>query len=109
MRKLAPLLAISALFVAGQALSESNGPIGAGAVPCGDYLSQRASPADRDISAQWASGLIVGKLSAAGHYIPEELTVQEVAVRLGEYCAKNFEHPIVLAAMTLAREYQARP
>jgi hypothetical protein len=81
----------------------------AGAQPCSDYLSQRVSQADRDIAAQWASGLIVGRLSAFGHYIPEALSVQEVATRLGAYCAKNSEHALVLAALTLAREYQARP
>jgi hypothetical protein len=109
MRITASVLAISALLVAGPSIAQTNGPIGAGAVSCGEYLSHRAMPPDRDTSAQWASGLIVGKLSAAGHYIPEDLTVHEVAARLGDYCSKNEAHQIVLAAMSLAREYQARP
>lgn len=109
MRKSAAALVIGLLLQSHSALAQSNGPIGAGALRCSEYLSQRASQADRDVFAQWASGLIVGKLSAAGHYIPEQLTVQEVATRLQEYCTRNTSHQVVLAALTLARDYQSRP
>lgn len=109
MRTTALAVAAATLLSISQAHAQVNGPVGAGALPCSDYLSQRAPQADRDIAAQWASGLIVGRLSVVGHYIPEALTVQEVASRLGAYCEKNSEHALVLAALTLAREYQARP
>ena len=109
MRTITLAIAAAAALATSQAQAQTNGPVGAGAQPCSDYLSERANQADRDIAAQWASGLIVGRLSAVGHYIPEGLTVQEVATRLGAYCVKNSEHSVVLAALTLAREYQARP
>ena len=109
MRTITLAIAAAAALATSQAQAQANGPVGAGAQPCSAYLSERANQADRDIAAQWASGLIVGRLSAVGHYIPEGLTVQEVATRLGAYCVKNSEHSVVLAALTLAREYQARP
>lgn len=109
MPKSAAALVVVLLLQAHSALAQSGGPIGAGALQCSEYLSQRAGQAERDVSAQWASGLIVGKLSAAGHYIPDQLTVHEVAAKLEEYCTRNTSHQVVLAALTLAREYQSRP
>jgi hypothetical protein len=109
MKTTAFAVAVATLLSFAHAHAQVNGSFGAGALMCSDYLSQRGSQVDRDVAAQWASGLIVGRLSAVGHYIPEALTVQEVANRLGAYCERNSEHALVLAALTLARDYQARP
>jgi hypothetical protein len=54
------------------------------------------------------SGLILGRLSAAHHYIPERLTVAEVAARLKAECAKNPDQSALLAALSIATEYQAK-
>ena len=104
-RSITLCIAVLAL-VSTVASAQTNGPVGAGAVQCSEYLSSRAASAERDIYAQWASGLIVGWLSSAHHYVPERLTVDQIADRLAAQCSKNRSQTLVVAALSVARDYQ---
>ena len=108
MMHLARIVTVATLFVAAEVAAETNGPTGAGSASCSEFLVNRPTLADHDVHAQWASGLIVGRLSAAHHYIPEQLTVGEVADRLRVQCLKNPNQSVLLAALNIAAEYQAQ-
>jgi hypothetical protein len=100
---------VAALLVATDSLAAgTSGPTGAGFDSCSDFLSIRASTPERDVHAQWASGLIVGRLSASHHYVPEDLSLAEVAAQLTTRCTQDPKQSVLLAALAIAADYQHR-
>jgi hypothetical protein len=103
-------VATAFVLIAGSAVAaEISGPMGAGEITCGEYLKAHTVPAERDVYAQWSSGVIVGIISITSQRIPPELTVERVARHLQAFCKADPSQSLFVAAASMSREYQVKP